>query len=274
MNKIVDCFIFYNELDMLEFRLDYLKETVDFFVITEATKTFVGKEKPLFLKENLSRFEKYMDKIILIECDDLSDFIPESPDVESLPWENEVRHRDSINKGIDILNRLHGLNDSDIILISDLDEIPDTNTLSHIKKVGIEGINSLVQDLYYYNLSCKVDRWRFSKAIDFLTYKSYGSPHTIRMTTFQNIGEDIEKGGWHFSYFGTPEFIINKIESFSHQSLNNDEFKDIERIKARIENRENLYDDKKFEFIDPSENTYLPEGYQKLIDMAGYGGQK
>ena len=267
MRKIVDCFIFYNEIDMLEFRLDYLKDSVDFFVIAEASKTHVGKEKPLFLKENLSRFERYMDKIILIECDDLSDFIPGSPDVETLPWENEVRHRDSINKGIDILNRLHGLDDSDIILISDLDEIPDTNTLLDIKKVGIEGINSLVQDLYYYNLTCKVDRWRFSKAIDFLTYKSYGSPHNIRMTTFQEIGKDIEKGGWHFSYFGNPEFIINKIESFSHQSLNNDEFKDIERIKSRVENRENLYDDKKFEFINPSENTYLPEGYQKLIDM-------
>ena len=47
--KIIDCFIFYNELDLLEYRLNILNDVVDYFVIVESTHTFVGKEKVLLL---------------------------------------------------------------------------------------------------------------------------------------------------------------------------------------------------------------------------------
>lgn len=259
MRKIVDCFTFYNELDMLEFRLDYLSEAVDFFVICEATRTHIGKEKPLFFKENLARFERHIDKIVHVECRDLEEYDPSLN-----AWINESRQRRYISEGIESLN----LQNSDVIIVTDADEIPDIETLLEIKKTGIEGLHTLVQDLYYYNLGCKVGRWRFPKAADFETYKSIGSPQEMRMATFGDRGKDIERGGWHFSYFGSPEFIRNKIEQFAHQEYNSEDYKDTEKIKSKMESGENLYDGQKFEFIDPSENQYLPIGYKRLINLA------
>ena len=62
--KIVDCFIFYNELEMLNYRLNLLNPYVDYFIIVEAHQTHVGKDKPLFLKENAEKFKQFNDKII------------------------------------------------------------------------------------------------------------------------------------------------------------------------------------------------------------------
>ena len=261
MRKIVDCVMFYNELDMLEFRLEYLSDSVDFFVISEATRTHVGKEKPLFLRENLKRFERHLKKMVIVECDDLEEYDPSLN-----AWINESRHRQSISKGVDRL----GLDPSDVILVSDVDEIPDAEILSDIRKSGIDGLHSLVQDMYYYNLGCKIvdTRWNFPKVADFSTYSQIG-PQGMRMATFAEGTKSIERGGWHFSYFGSYEFIRNKIENFAHQEFNHEELKNIERIKSRVENRKNLYDEQKFEFIEPSENEYLPEGYQKLLEISG-----
>jgi hypothetical protein len=61
--KIYDVFIFYNELDLLEIRMEILHSSVDYFVIVESTKTFTGKSKPLYFKENEKRFEKFREKI-------------------------------------------------------------------------------------------------------------------------------------------------------------------------------------------------------------------
>ena len=68
--KIIDCFIFYNELDMLTYRLNILNDVVDYFVLVESNHTFVGKEKPLFYNENKHLFEKFNHKIIHIIVND------------------------------------------------------------------------------------------------------------------------------------------------------------------------------------------------------------
>ena len=74
--KIIDCFTFYNELDMLTYRLNILNDIVDYFVLVEATHTHVGKEKPLFYKENKHLFEKFNHKIIHIVVDDFPNKYP------------------------------------------------------------------------------------------------------------------------------------------------------------------------------------------------------
>ena len=61
---IFDTFTFYNELDLLELRLNILGDVVDYFVINEANITFTGKPKPLYYQENKERFKKWEDKII------------------------------------------------------------------------------------------------------------------------------------------------------------------------------------------------------------------
>ena len=57
--KIIDCFIFYNEMKMLEFRLKELNDVVDFFVLVESTKTFTGNDKELFFEQNKENFKEY-----------------------------------------------------------------------------------------------------------------------------------------------------------------------------------------------------------------------
>ncbi|HZX73462.1 MAG TPA: hypothetical protein VFE57_03515, partial [Cyclobacteriaceae bacterium] len=67
---VVDCFTFFNELDLLEIRLNILNETVDRFVLVEATRTFQNNPKPLYFNENKKRFEAFLPKITHIIVDD------------------------------------------------------------------------------------------------------------------------------------------------------------------------------------------------------------
>ena len=67
--RIIDCFIFYNELDMLEYRLNVLNDVVDLFILVEATHTFVGNSKQLYYQENKERYQKFHNKIIHIIVD-------------------------------------------------------------------------------------------------------------------------------------------------------------------------------------------------------------
>ena len=69
--KIVDCFIFYNELDMLQYRLDTIFNCVDYFIIVESRYTHSGKEKTLYYNDNKHLFESFNSKIIHIVLDEL-----------------------------------------------------------------------------------------------------------------------------------------------------------------------------------------------------------
>lgn len=71
MSKIIDGFIFYNELDMLEFRLKEHWDVVDYFILVESTKTFAYNDKILYFDQNKSRYSNYLEKIIHIIVDDM-----------------------------------------------------------------------------------------------------------------------------------------------------------------------------------------------------------
>ena len=102
--KIVDCFTFYNELDLLTYRLNILNDTVDYFVLVESTHSFVGKEKPLFYQENKHLFEKFNHKIIHIIVDDFPHKYPNIDFEKKEQWINERFQRDCISRGIDKLS--------------------------------------------------------------------------------------------------------------------------------------------------------------------------
>ena len=68
---VFDCFMFFNELDLLEIRLIELSELVDRFVLVEATRTHTGFQKPLYFADNKSRFASFLDRIIHVIVDDL-----------------------------------------------------------------------------------------------------------------------------------------------------------------------------------------------------------
>lgn len=238
---------------MLEFRLNELYDIVDFFVIVESTKTFTGNDKELFYLTKKHLFDKFNDKIIHIIFDEESNINP---------WINESNQRNFISKGVNQLP----LNDDDIIIISDIDEIPDTETLTNLKINRLTGVYSLEQDLYYYNLNCKsIHKWYHPKISNYETFKKF-TPQEIRNL----VTPIIENGGWHLSYFGDEEFIKNKINNFSHQEYNTDEFTSKTHIKYCIENNLDLFkredENIKYFYIDILNNNYLPKNFKKIYN--------
>jgi beta-1,4-mannosyl-glycoprotein beta-1,4-N-acetylglucosaminyltransferase len=113
MSRLFDCFTFFNELDLLEIRLETLDSVVDFFVIVEASITYRADPKPLYFELNKQRFAKFLPKIRHIIVDDL----PTEKGFDQ-NWQRETLQRAALERG------LADASDEDIIMLSDLDEIP------------------------------------------------------------------------------------------------------------------------------------------------------
>jgi beta-1,4-mannosyl-glycoprotein beta-1,4-N-acetylglucosaminyltransferase len=269
--KIVDCFIFYNELEMLTYRLNLLYNVVDYFVIVEARQTFVGNSKPLYFEENKNLFQKFHKKIIHIVVD-----LPFTKDTIDISrgdqWTNEKYQRNCIAEGlkhidIDISNKLDL---DDVIIIADLDEIPDPNTLSKIKTGQIKiknGISKLEQDFYYYNLNSKRDeKWYHCKVLTVNKYKELGL--TCEEIRFLSC-DTIVKGGWHLSYFGNTSFIKNKLENFAHQEYNSEKYTDTNEIQKKIDTCSDLFGRNtsinSMKQLDIFNNNYLPPLYNTYL---------
>ena len=261
--KIIDCFTFYNELNMLNYRLNVLNDVVDYFILIEANQTHVGKPKKLFFDENKPMFEKFIHKIIHIVVE-----LPFNENIIDITkgqqWTNEKHQRNCINEGIDMIKEK--LNDNDCIIISDVDEIPDPKILLQIKNNSINNdINVLEQDFYYYNLNSKRNEyWYHSKTISYKKYKELNLP--VNDIRFCN-GTIIKNGGWHLSNFGDADFIKNKLENFAHQEYNSDNFTNIEKLQKRIDSCSDLFGryGSEMNYIEIEDNNYLPPMYSHLL---------
>jgi beta-1,4-mannosyl-glycoprotein beta-1,4-N-acetylglucosaminyltransferase len=262
--KIIDGFIFYNELELLSYRLKILNDVVDYFVIVESTHTFVGKEKPLFYQDNKDRYAEYHHKIIHIIVDNMPYIYPNINIRAGQQWKNEGAQRDAIAAGF---AKIKELDPVDILIITDLDEIPDPHSLALVKKGEIPvGLSILHMDLYYYNLHVRyTEKWYWPKI---LSYKKFVELNTT-CSMIRGITECavIANGGWHLSYFGDYEFMKNKTESFSHQEFNYNEFTDVSKIEERVKRGVDLYCRSYVSFnkIPIRDNTYLPVDYDKYL---------
>ena len=125
--KIYDCFTFFNELELLDLRLKELYNHVDYFVLVEATLTHTGKPKELIFEKNKDKYSDYLDKIIYVKVNDLPDY----NDFEGI-WEPENFQRNCIVRG------LTNAEDSDVIMVSDIDEIPRPSAIP----IGIKGLEN------------------------------------------------------------------------------------------------------------------------------------
>jgi beta-1,4-mannosyl-glycoprotein beta-1,4-N-acetylglucosaminyltransferase len=268
--KIIDAFIFYNELDMLFYRLSALYNHVDAFILVEATRTFNGKPKPLYYAENKEKYKKFENKIIHIVVDDLIPDAVYDPtnQYDDDIWKNEKYQRNCIDRGIQQLN----LANEDLIMIGDLDEIPNMNTIyevitafSDTTKIAV----GLEQDMYYYNLTSKQrSKWYSARVVSyaFYVYQTGSSPQMCRMTS--SVG-CVPNGGWHLSYFGGAAFIRNKLVHFSHQEFNSDKYTNIQTIADKIQTKTNLFDEVVFISMPISENTNLPPLCSEFFDLNG-----
>ena len=258
--KVIDCFIFYNELDMLELRLTELNDIVDYFVLVECTKTHSNDDKELYFENNKGRFSKYLDKIVHIV---VKDNIPQTSS-----FDREIYQRNCIDDGIKKLN----LNSEDILIITDLDEIPDSKTVQDLKNNNaINGIYYLEMDLYYYNITCLYHKkWLQPKILNYDSYIKYDmKPHAL--THGGGNFPIIKNGGWHFSFFGDIEFMKNKMKNCSSHNLfdNMKNLYDNDRITKQIRNCSDFLErpTDTFGYIDINNNTYLPHKYEQFKDF-------
>jgi hypothetical protein len=223
---IFDCFIFFNEIEMLKYRLELLGDYVDWFVIVESKFSFTGINKSLYFKQEMLNndciLQKWKHKIFYVIVDDF----PKNNNA----WENEYFQRNCIIHGLNKLN----YSNNDICILSDVDEIPNINV---IKKFNLKHntIYSLSQDFYYYNKNTRVlQPWLYPKM-----FKGFINNTDLNSIRWSKVGDIIHNAGWHLSYFGDTSFIKTKIESFSHQEYNIPSV--IDSIESNVNNKQDLF---------------------------------
>lgn len=238
---IYDVVIFNNELDLLETRFNYLNEVVDYFVVTEVDTTFSGSKKPFVFDLNSVRFERYKHKIIYNQVifDDIKSRkdLPSSGYTDftvSFPHKHrgtrpidlreshisEILQRDS---SMDILSK--SCNDDDIILMSDVDEIPSITAVNRTIEMCLGSSGRAVyfeQDWRVYWLNYQVQQpWYGSVACSysFLKTRSIDNLRVGLSDTDAVPGEIINLAGWHLSYLGGHDLIKRKLNDLAYQGL-------------------------------------------------------
>ena len=249
--KLLDVFLFYNELDLLKARLEYLGPIVDQFIISEANVDFSGRPKEFLLSQELVNALPFASKII---------YHREYLNLKSITWLfKKLKYRNRVTRYLwkiqdaqrnSTLIPLKPFNANDIVIFSDLDEFPSEAAIN----VGIQALQedkaghrephaySLDQTFYYYNLNNAAPEEKFYGSVmtTLGTFRKH-LPHRFR--SGKNDFEHIASGGWHFSYFMDEEKILNKICAISDVE-NLSAYKNIttEEIQQKILSGSDLYD--------------------------------
>jgi beta-1,4-mannosyl-glycoprotein beta-1,4-N-acetylglucosaminyltransferase len=206
--KIYDCFAFFNELDLLEIRLNELYEVIDYFVIVEAEKTHQNELKKIFYLEHKDdeRFKKFSDKIIHV--------VVKSEEFNNDTWHNERLQFSSIVRGIE------SANPEDLIIVGAADEIPNRDTVINLKNSSPENIqylnltfNYFYLDTRYYNEHGNNTNW-VGNCVAKKKY-IYDNLYVIFMNRYSTTNV-IQNAGWHFSFMGNSEHVLKKINSYAH----------------------------------------------------------
>jgi len=204
MGKIYDGFMFFNELELLEIRLNELDEVIDKFILVESPVTHSGKPKPLYYQENAHLFKKFHDRIIHV--------IYKPPETDN-SWDRERGQRDAIRDGVPELK------DGDFVIVSDADEIPSAESVrNYTPDMGIAAFN---QSLFYFWLNTYSCGWAGPKAIPYHEYIKGKSLSNLRGRIDNFVPCD--RYGWHFSYLGGNDRVLQKLESYAHVEMNSHE---------------------------------------------------
>ncbi len=236
---IYDCFQYFNEEHIVDLRFNILDQSIDYFVVVESTVNHQGQPKKL--QFDINKYPKFKDKIKYIIVDDTPENIKKPhKGGESLV---EQHQRNSLMR---VLSKAQ---DEDIIILSDVDEIPDLKKLKLFDKKKLAVFS---QKMFMYKLNLlNLDEsgWHGSKIC---LKKNLKSPQWLRDLKFKkypfwridkprNI-QIIPDGGWHFAYLQSPENISKKIKSFAHGEFNKDHLVDEKKIASKIEKGEDVFE--------------------------------
>lgn len=213
---IVDTFMYRGEKDLLEFRLHELEGRVAHHVLIEATQTHRGDPKPLFYPEHRDYFAKWERNITHIVVDD---FPPASPahDPREAAWVREHLQRDSARAFLDDF-----CTHDDIVLISDLDEIPSDEALAW----DGQGAVALLQRTFHSAVDWEYPEPQFTSV---LARAGMVSLRGLAATRDGRYGYPvIREGGWHFSWLGAAQDRKHKLKLTCHLEMPKAEWDAIE----------------------------------------------
>ncbi len=261
---IYDCFQYFNEDHIVDLRLHILNKHVDYFVISESTKTHQGKSKKLNF--DVKKFSKFKDKIKFI----IADYKEEVNFDNHTGGESivEQHQRNSLIEGV------KDASSEDLIMLSDSDEIPDLEKLYQIKKNKKFIVFSQKMFMYKLNLqNLNESDWMGSRIVKKKNLKSMQELRNIKFKNypfwrFDKRNQQIINGGWHFSYMQTPEQILNKLKSFSHGEYNKVNINK-EYIEEKILKNEDIFGrGNKLEKIEIDETypEYIYQNKEKFLD--------
>ena len=255
--NIYDCFMYYDEDLLLDIRLNSLEKFVKKFVITEATYAHNGENKKLNF--DINKFKRFKDKIIYIVVDkqpknilelkkgDTREKIGEKLILNGMA--RDYFQRENLAKG------LVDAKDEDLILISDLDEIPNLERLN-FKNIK-NNIIIFEQKIFYYKLNLLYDNflWQGTRAIK---NKNFLSPQWLRNikskkyprwridTIFSKKKYSdlmlVKNGGWHFTCLKTPDQLEKKLINYAHHYEFQESGLKIADIKKFISEKRVIYD--------------------------------
>ena len=255
--KIFDCFMYFDEEMILDLRLNILNSHVDYFIIVESRYNHKGERRKLLF--NKEKFIKYRDKIIYLVHDEVPSKVKRINDEDDKKTQTNkyimnALYRENAQRNY-IINGLNNANNEDIILISDVDEIPK------IDKFDFDKVNNKIilfrQDMFYYkfNLCLPNFKWTGTKAC---RKKDLLSPQWLRnikekkypffrLDTFFSDKKytDIKivnDGGWHFSNIKTAKAIEHKLKSYLHHKEFDDVPLSIKEIDQLVQSKKAIYD--------------------------------
>lgn len=216
---IFDCFTFFNEKELLEIRIAELSGLDVCHIAVQANKTFTNKPKPFI--------DLDYPEVVALNITDM----PGGDD----PWQREKWQRNSIMPGLEAA----GAQNDDLVIIADADEIPSAKAIKEYNPSM--GVTAFVMDKFGYWLNCREGKqsWEIAKIMTYEKLKQ-STPDQIRNSGPAN---KIQNGGWHFSFMGGIDKVVEKFNSFSHQELNNDRWANRERLRKYIELGHSLWSD-------------------------------
>jgi beta-1,4-mannosyl-glycoprotein beta-1,4-N-acetylglucosaminyltransferase len=240
--KLIDCFMYFDDDLVLDIRLNTLYKHVDQFIIAEATLDHAGNEKKMNF--DIKKFSKFKDKINYLIIRDL----PKNVGSIKKDWHpahtRDQFQRNSLERGY------KKFNDDDLIMISDVDEIPNPKRISEFNIKNKYGC--FIQKNFQAkinNLNITVENWPGTKICQ---KKFLKSPQWLRnlktkkrkIWAFYRDKEPqiILNGGWHFSFLKKNELIQKKIMSYAHQEFNLINLTNLESIEKRINSGVDIFE--------------------------------
>ena len=255
--KIYDCFMFFDEEQVLDLRLNIMDKYVDKFVITEASYMHSGKPKKLVF--DINKFSKFKDKIIynvvdkqpsnIVSVNENDDYDTKGEKLINNSSKREHYQRDMAQKS------LNEAEPDDLILINDVDEIPNLKDIN-LRKIK-KKIIIFKQKVFFYkfNLLYEGLSWYGSRAC---RKKNFISPQWLRDTKHKKYPPwrldiflsktkyssiyYVKNGGWHFTNIKSPEEIEKKFSNFLHHQDFQDSGLTLNDVKKMVENKKVLYD--------------------------------